>query len=170
MDGTPENVAVRDKVTIFFNVIYYVETLYCGNISQPVTGLKTASFLLSSATQSITLSDVAIEPTEKPGQYTVTLEIKPDYPTGKVTIYVDENSLSTVIEKVHYSGPQNPVSSVETEDQSDYSIVQVLAPTPTSTPTPTFAASLWAFPLILIIVVIGAILVYFGFKVSRKRE
>lgn len=169
VDARPENVAVGDKVTAFFNVIYYIETLYCGNISRPVVGLKSASFRLSSATGSITLSDVPIYSTQREGQYTTTLEIKPDYPTGKITVYVDEKSLSIVIEDVHYSGPPLPVSSIETDDQSDYSIVDVSTPTPpTPTPTPSLLPSTWAFPLIIIIVVIGAILVYFGFKVSRK--
>lgn len=168
MDARPENVAVGDKVTVFFSVIYYIETLYCGNISMPAVGLKTASFQLSSATASITLSDVPIYPTQREGQYTTTLEIKPDYPTGKITVYVDEKSLSIVIEDVHYSGPPLPVSSIETDDQSDYSIVDVSTPTPTPTPTPGLLPSGWAFPLIIIILVIGAILVYFGFKISRK--
>jgi len=170
VDARPENVALGDKVTIFFNVIYYIETLYCGNISMPAVGLKSASFQLSSATGSITLSDIPIYPTQREGQYTTTLEIKPDYPTGKITVYVDENSLSIVIEDVRYIGPALPVSSVETDDQSDYSIVDVStpSPTPTPTPTPTLLPSTWVLPLTIIILVIGAILVYLGFKVSRK--
>jgi len=171
VDGRPENVAVGDNVTIIFDVIYYIETLYCGNISKPAIGLKSASFQLSNATTLITLSDVAIQPTRKEGQYTVTLNIEPKYPTGKVTVYVDEKSLSLVIENVHYSGPPMPVSSVETDDQSDYSIFKVSAPTPTPTPSPWVSApETWVFTLILIIAVIGAILVYLGFKVSRKRR
>jgi len=170
VDARPENVALGDKVTIFFNVIYYIETLYCGNISMPAVGLKSASFQLSSATGSITLSDIPIYPTQREGQYTTTLEIKPDYPTGKITVFVDENSLSIVIEDVRYIGPALPVSSVETDDQSDYSIVDVStpSPTPTPTPTPTLLPSTWVLPLTIIILVIGAILVYLGFKVSRK--
>jgi len=170
VDARPENVALGDKVTIFFNVIYYIETLYCGNISMPAVGLKSASFQLSSATGSITLSDIPIYPTQREGQYTTTLEIKPDYPTGKITVYIDENSLSIVIEDVRYIGPALPVSSVETDDQSDYSIVDVStpSPTPTPTPTPTLLPSTWVLPLTIIILVIGAILVYLGFKVSRK--
>jgi len=168
MDAHPENVAPGDKVTVFFNVIYYIETLYCGNISMPAVGLKSASFQLSSATGSTTLSDVPIYPTQREGQYTTTLEIKPDYPTGKITVFVDENSLSIVIEDVHYSGPPLPVSSIETDDQGDYSIVLVSTPTPTPTPTPSLLPSIWAFPLTIIILVIGAILVYLGFRASRK--
>jgi len=168
VDARPESVASGDKVTIFFNVIYYIETIYCGNISMPAVGLKSASFQLSSATGSITLSDIPIYTTQREGQYTATLEIKPDYPTGKITVYIDENSLSIVIEDVRYIGPALPVSSVETDDQSDYSIVLVSTPTPTPTPTPSLLPSTWAFPLTIIILVIGAILVYLGFRASRK--
>jgi len=168
VDARPESVASGDKVTIFFNVIYYIKTLYCGNISMPAVGLKSASFQLSSATGSITLSDIPIYTTQREGQYTTTLEIKPDYPTGKITVYIDENSLSIVIEDVRYIGPALPVSSVETDDQSDYSIVLVSTPTPTPTPTPSLLPSTWAFPLTIIILVIGAILVYLGFRASRK--
>ena len=169
VDGIPQDIAFGDKVTIIFNVVYYNRTLYCGCISWPAIGLKSASLLLFNGTASTTLSNVIIYPTKVAGQYTVTLEFKPDYPTGKVTIYVDENSLSTVIGNLDYSGPPSPVSSTETDDRSDDSIVQLVTPTPTPSPFEV-GASPWVLPLILIIVVIGAILVYLGFKVSRKRE
>jgi len=171
VNANPEDVEVGDEVTILFRVIYYIEDMYLGNISKPAIGLETSSFQLSNATNSMMLSDVAIKPTENAGEYTVTLKIESNFPSGTITVYVVENSLSIVIEKVHYSGPPIRVSSVETDDTSDYSIVKVLAPVPTPTPpapTPAPVPSSWVFALIIIIVVIGAILVYFGFKISRK--
>jgi hypothetical protein len=125
-------------LTVDFQVVTYSLEEYLGCVSNPVTGLQTGSFILSPEgaplasmlgalqnSQPTEHNDVPLSPGAKPGEYLAQFQVTQNDPTGNVLVYVKAESLQTTIKDTAYIGPATNVSSVQTEDTSDFSAVVV---------------------------------------------
>lgn len=138
VDASPGSVTVGTTVTVDFQVVSYSLDQYLGCVSNPVTGLQTGSFILSpegaplasmlgalQSSQATEHNDVALSPGAKLGEYLAQFQVTQNDPTGNVLVYIKAESLQTTIKGTLYIGPTSNVSSVQTEDTSDFSAVDV---------------------------------------------
>jgi hypothetical protein len=138
VSANPSTVTVGTTLVVTFRVIYGIVEEYLGCISNPVTGLKTGSFILSpegtplasmlgalASLQSTERLDVPLFPGAVDGEYRAEIRITQNDPVGNVLVYVKDESLRTTVNDKMLTGPITNVSSVQTEDTSDYSVVDV---------------------------------------------
>jgi hypothetical protein len=104
----------------------------CGGAYAPpkpegAKGIGTATFLLTSVStrQTKEYPDTPVTPSSFDGEYRAEIQITPDSPTGQVLVYVKAGSLQASIYSIVVTGPPIDTSSVETEDTSGISVVQI---------------------------------------------
>jgi len=138
VSASPRSVTVGTTLTVDFQVVTYSLEEYLGCVSNPVTGLQTGSFILSpegaplasmlgalQSSQATEHNDVPLSPGAKLGEYLAEFQVTQNDPTGNVLVYVKAESLQTTIKGTVHIGPATNVSSVQTEDTSDFSAVDV---------------------------------------------
>lgn len=138
VSASPGSVTVGATVTVDFRVVIYTLEEYLGCVSNPVTGLQTGSFILSpegaplasmlgalQSSQATEHDNVTLSPGANPGEYLAEIQVTQNDPTGNVLVYVKAESLQTAVKGTVYIGPTANVSSVQTEDTSDFSAVNV---------------------------------------------
>lgn len=155
VNSNPQTVEVGGTVVTTVHVTYPDGT--------PATlSPETMSFIWHGSGQKI-VENVGVVPTGEPGFYTYTQTITADFPTGTVTIAVVMCSCSDANGNF---GPTDDVSSVETLDASDNSVVQV-GPGPTPPPTAQELLATYTVPIVIVILLLIALLL---FRARRKKR
>ena len=138
VSANPSTVTVGTTLVVIFRVIYGTVDPYLGCVTNPATGLKTGSFILSpegaplasmlgalASSQASEHLDVPSYPGAVAGEYRADIQTTQSDPVGKVLAYVKVESLRTTINDKMLTGPSTSVSSVQTEDTSDDSFVAI---------------------------------------------
>jgi hypothetical protein len=158
------------KLEIVFRVVYFSCEPYYGFVSHPVYGLKEATFLLVSTEthQTKEYHNITAYPSASEGEYRAQIPIGPDDPTARVLVYVKGNSLQ--IDDGLRRGPPNNISSEQTDDTSDLSLVEIGTRQPAQPLSPV-AQLLQGNELVLILLaVIVALLLLLAIFARRKER
>lgn len=131
-------VVVGTTVVVIFRVCRTSEDPYLGEVCNPATDLQTGSFIFSpegmlltsmlgalASSQASEHLDVPLFPGELPGEYRAVIQTGQNDPIGNILVYVKAESLQVMFKDVLYTGPRTNVSSVQTPDTSDDSVVAI---------------------------------------------
>jgi hypothetical protein len=179
VNATPTITNNDDSLEIVFRVVYFCCENYLGTIGNPAVGIKTATFLFISVLtqQSHEYTDTPVFPTGNPGEYRADVQIVPDDPTGKVWVYIKGNSLHssgcncTANAPLESVGPPGNISSEQTLDPSDNSLIQINPPSPPpSPPSPSAWATLLQGNGFLLVLLAAIILLLLAISLLSRRR
>lgn len=165
---TPEcacDTAVGTLVIVFRVVCFTCEPYY-GSVSEPVTGIRNAAFVLISTEthQTKEYENVPVFPGTIEGEYRATIPIAPDGPAGPVLVYVKGNSMQFD----GSTGPVNNMSSEQTEDTSDLSLVDIRRAVPSSPLAQIFQG--YELPILFILLAVIVALLAWDIFARRRRK
>ena len=136
--GAPRAVAFGGMIAVDFDVVYFTQDAYMGNVSNPAVGIQTGSFVLAPACSagasvlgaigSLQVSehpDIPLSPGEEPGNYHAEIQITQGDPVGEILVYVKAESLRLAVNNQLMTGPGVDTSSEQTYDTSDVSLLQI---------------------------------------------
>jgi len=172
MSATPDCVCdgKAGKLVVVFRVVYFSCQAYYGSYSQPVVGIKSTTFLIVSSQthQSKEHPNIPVSPGASEGEYRAEIPIAPDDPTGRVLVYVKGNSLQ--VDGGLKGGPPNNISSEQTEDTSDNSLVDISPPSPAPFQPSALTELLQGNGLVIILLAIIVLLLLLLAIFARRRQ